>query len=61
MGAMGMEKFFAVSHGNTLKPRLAFNQLSDMNRIWPIWKWDERSLKIARGIQGLPQLIDDDF
>ena len=56
-----MEKFFAVSHGNTLKPRLAFNQLSDMNRIWPIWKWNERSLKIARGIQGLPQLIDDDF
>ena len=38
-----------------------YNALLDKGRIWHIGKWDERSLRIARAIQALPELKDDDF
>lgn len=38
-----------------------YNKLSELKRIWPICKWDEKSLRIARAIQSLPELKDDDF
>jgi hypothetical protein len=38
-----------------------YNQLYEARLIWPIRKWDAHVLAILRGVQGLPELTDDDF